>query len=187
LRLSKLIPLLLCVLSPAAADYTIYIGDSYEYQVTAMTTGTSGNTFVTGSRAIVVSGIGVRPDVFVSKLDPSGNLSLLTTLSGKGSDQANGIALDPSGNIYIVGVTTSPDFPVSHTLPNAASSGVSSGGTGFLVKLDPNGTVLYSTLLGGAAGSSSMHAVAVDPQGNAYVTGETFASDYPHTDRKSVV
>jgi Beta-propeller repeat len=44
---------------------------------------------------------------------------------------------------------------------------------GFLVKLGPTGTILYSTLLGGTNGNSMLNAVAADDQGNAYVTGET--------------
>jgi len=71
--------------------------------VTAIATDASGNTFVTGSRVIAQSSLGAVlndiSDVFVSKVDPMGNVTLITTLSGKGSDQANGIALDPAGNI----------------------------------------------------------------------------------------
>ena len=160
-----------------ASDYATYIGDAYKYQVTAITTDASGNTYVTGSRAVVAQTPSNLTDIFVSKLDASGNLTLIATLSGKESDQANGIALDPVGNIYIVGSTSSSDFPLHHPLQSAPGSGL----TGFLVKMAPDGTLLYSTYLGGTIGDSGMNSVASDAQGNAYVTGLTFASDYPRT------
>ena len=64
----------------------------------------SGNTYLTGSRAVVVelpAGYGVPfTDSFVSELDRSGNLTLLATISGKAYDRANAIALGtiPAGD-----------------------------------------------------------------------------------------
>ena len=49
------------------------------------------------------------------------------------------------------------------------------------MKLSADGTILYSTYLGGTTGYSTMNAVVADAGGNAYVTGKTFASDYQHT------
>jgi uncharacterized protein (TIGR03437 family) len=49
------------------------------------------------------------------------------------------------------------------------------------MKLSADGSVLYSTYLGGTAGYSSLASVAADAKGNAYVTGTTAAQDYPHT------
>lgn len=121
-----------------AADYTSYIGDEFPYLVTAITTDSAGNTYITGSRNGVmepnsaVTGIVIGfansapppspppPDVFVTKLDLSGNIVFTTTISGKGSDQANAIALDPSGNIYIAGTTTSANFPLRDPLQASA-------------------------------------------------------------------
>jgi uncharacterized protein (TIGR03437 family) len=94
--------------------------------------------------------------------------------------QGNGIAVDPAGNIYVAGSTTSPDFPLLNPLQSLSGQAPGSG-SGFLTKLAPDGSIIFSTYLGGTMGSSDMTAVAVDAQGNAYVTGSTFASDYPHT------
>jgi uncharacterized protein (TIGR03437 family) len=182
LHSSKLIALLACAPTLAAADYTTYVGDTFAYNVTAIAVDANGATYVTGSRAVgPESGFALLTDIFVSKLDPAGNLTLLATLSGKASDQAKGIALDPSGNIYIVGNTSSSDFPLHHPLQSISDRTGSFKGTGFLVKFSADGTVLFSTYLGGTTGYSTLNAVAADSQGNAYVTGETFASNYPHT------
>jgi uncharacterized protein (TIGR03437 family) len=155
--------------------------------VSAIATDANGNTYITGSRIVEPgapspNGVGVT-DVFVTKLDPSGNLTLLGTFSGKGTDRANGIAVDPSGNIYVVGNTTSTDFPLHHPLQSVvytATEGFGDG-TGFLMKLSADGTPVYSTYLGGTTGYSSLASVATDAKGNAYVTGTTEAQDYPHT------
>jgi uncharacterized protein (TIGR03437 family) len=177
--------LLACAFCASAANYTTYIGDANAYQVAAIATDTSGNTYITGSRVISVSATGDPvTDIFVSKLDPSGNLTLIATFSGKGTDQASGIAVDPSGNIYIVGATTSTDFPLRNPLqPVAALSfgGAVGQGTGFLMKLGADGALVYSTYLGGTLGPSSLTSVAADSGGNAYVTGSTESTDYPHT------
>lgn len=178
LRSSAAILLTLAV-SVSAMDFTTYIGDANPYHVTAIATDANGNTYVTGSRAIVTLAPGALPvtDVFVARLDPSGNSTLITTLSGKGSDQANAIAVDASGNIYIAGATSSTDFPLHHPLQSASGPLQ----TSFLTKMTADGTVLYSTYLGGTLGYSTLSSVAVDSQGNAYVAGATFASDYPYT------
>jgi uncharacterized protein (TIGR03437 family) len=183
---SVVIALLACA-SIHAASYTTYIGDANQYQVAAIATDANGNTYITGSRAVVPATLSPNSpavtDVFVSKLDTSGSLTLLATFSGKGIDRAYGIAVDPSGNIYVVGNTTSTDFPLHHPLQSVvytALEGIGDG-TGFLMKLSADGTVLYSTYLGGTTGYSSLASVAADANGNAYVTGTTEAQDYPHT------
>lgn len=98
-----------------------------------------------------------------------------TYFGGTGVEMSRGagIALDESGNAYLVGDTDSP------SLPNA---GISRGGgirDAFVTKLNSTGTaVLYTTYLGGSD-SDVAHGITVDQQGNAYVVGETFSRDFP--------
>lgn len=169
-----------CVLS--AANYTTYIGDpSASYGVSALTTDANGNTYVTGGRSLDLGS-----DIYASKIDMNGNLTLLASFGLVPSSAAqlvNGasaIAVDGSGNIFVAGGTQRPAFfPVVNALQSTPA--INSGMTGFLVKLAPNGTILFSTFLGGTEGPSSMTALALDSQGDVYVTGTTSASDYPHT------
>lgn len=166
-------------------SYTTYIGDAFPYQVRAMFTDTAGNTYITGARTITPSSSAGAPpvstDVFVTKLDATGNLLFTTTLSGKGIDGGNGIAVDSAGNIWVAGSTTSIDFPLRNSLQATSEATGGTGTSGFLTKLSADGGILFSTVLGGARGPNAMSAVAVDSDGNAYVAGFTAASDYQRT------
>jgi uncharacterized protein (TIGR03437 family) len=109
-------------------------------------------------------GAATTSDVFVTKLDPLGNVIYSTYFGGSGSDVAHGIAVDASGAAYVTGVTTSVDFPVT------ASAFAKNGGS-FLFKLNPDGTTSYSTYFSDAR--SQPNAVAVDSSGHAYIAGTT--------------
>jgi uncharacterized protein (TIGR03437 family) len=173
---------LLAVLVSTAygADFTTYIGDQNQYTVAAITTDAAGNTYVTGSRLIPSAPSGDLPDVFVAKVDATGNLVFTTTFGGKGSDQGNSIAVDPMGNIWVGGSTSSENFPLRDAMQTSQGSG-NPGGTGFLVKLAPDGTVIYSSYFGGLLGASSVNGVAPDQSGNVYLTGTTDSTDFPAT------
>jgi YD repeat-containing protein len=59
-------------------------------------------------------------DTFIARVNPSGSATtMMAYLGGASSDQANGIALDPKGNIYVGGTTQSVDFPI---VPTAAAT-----------------------------------------------------------------
>jgi uncharacterized protein (TIGR03437 family) len=176
-----------------AGEFTTSLGDANPYLISAIATDSAGNTYVVGSRELggnvtfaVLSGAvppvvfespGGGSDVFVSKLDPNGELIFTDTFAGKGIDTGTAIALDPSGNIYIAGTTTSNDFPLSNALQTLASS----SNTGFIIKLSNDGTtILYSTYFGGVLGSTSITALATDAKGNLYLTGSTTSADFPN-------
>jgi uncharacterized repeat protein (TIGR02543 family) len=99
-----------------------------------------------------------------------------TYLGGSGTDAANGIAVDSSKRMYIIGETASTDFPTVN--PEQSTSGGNSDV--FVTKLSADGSsVIYSTYLGGS-GNDYGYSIAADSSGNAYITGVTYSpSDFP--------
>ena len=121
---------------------------------------------------------------FISKLSADGtNLLYSTVLGGNSFAQPTGIAVDANGNAVVSGWTGASDFPTKNGQPIATQNNNS---VGFLVSLSPDGSSLnYGTLLGSSPSSSQSTmtyatAVALDPTGNAYVTGET-GNGFPTT------
>jgi len=104
---------------------------------------------------------------FLNSLDAIPVLSWNTFLGGSYSDMGFGIAVDVSGNVYVVGSSASTwGSPVR---PFAA------GGDGFVAKLDGSGGLQWNTFLGGS-GSDSGYGIAVDTSGNVYISGESYAT-----------
>lgn len=96
-------------------------------------------------------------------------LDFSTYLGGNSFERGRDIAFDASGNIYVTGSTSSPNFPASNPF-NVAPPDGNYDGVIYVTKYDPMGTqILYSVLLGKGMGVS----IAVDADGYAYVTGST--------------
>jgi hypothetical protein len=104
--------LAILTLTACGADFTTYIGDQNPYNVTAITTDSAGSTYVTGYRFIESAPALSDDDVFVTKLDARGTIVFTTTFGGKGIDIGNAIAVDPAGNVWVGGSTSSENFPL---------------------------------------------------------------------------
>lgn len=89
-------------------------------------------------------------------------------------DGASDVAVDQDGNAIVVGTTESSDFPVR----NALQATMKGSADAFVAKFAPDGTLLFSTFLGGTE-SDSASAVAVDASGAIYVAGSTNSTDFP--------
>ncbi len=85
------------------------------------------------------------------------------------------MAVDSSGNVIIVGNTSSADLSTKLAYQAAFRGGQQDG---FVAKFGPTGTFLYGSYLGGT-GSDFISAVAVDSVGNIFVAGQTFSTDFP--------
>ena len=145
----------------------------------------NGNVFVAGPIQMPsLPGILTPPvRVIVVKLDRSNNVVYRFVFGGSGSDFAEALALDSGGNVWVVGTTYSPDFPLVNPVISQIPLNRS---TGFISKIDPTGTrLLFSTYLGGSSAINDaftvISAVALDPPGNVYVTGNTTSMDFPVT------
>ena len=116
-------------------------------------------------------------DAFVTKLNPAGSALVYSTYLGGGSGETgNDIAVDKNGNAYVCGSTGSTDFP---TTQGSFLSTLNSPGNAYVAKLNPNGSALvYSSYLGGSDDDEA-YSIAIDAQGNAYITGQTAVAVNP--------
>jgi uncharacterized protein (TIGR03437 family) len=174
--------------------YSTFLGGSGGDSANAIAIDASGNAYVTGyagssdfpvtqgafqtslSHGCVTSK--TEGDAFVAKIDPQGGALLFSTyLGGTCADQGLGVAVDNAGSVYVAGVTSSPDFPVTKEALTTHYGG--GANNGFLAKLTSRGDGLeYSTFLGTGWGDVAQ-AVAVDDKGNVYVTGSSSGLDVP--------
>ncbi len=119
-------------------------------------------------------------DAFIVKLKPAGALSYSSYLGGQGYDFGNAVAIDGEGVAYVVGTTSSDNFPTV----NPIQSTYAGGGRDFMVaKVSRDGTtLLYSTFLGGLfadGDQTDAGGIALDPFGNICVTGFTDSYNFP--------
>jgi sugar lactone lactonase YvrE len=141
-------------------------------------------------------------NAFVTKINPTGTALVYSTYLGGSargstlySDQANGIAVDSSGDAYVTGTAASTDFPVTAgafqtmnhfaAVINSDLGVLAPGANAFVTKFDPTGTgLIYSTYLGGSGSPThgdSGNGIAVDSAGNAYLAGQAGSTDFPLT------
>jgi photosystem II stability/assembly factor-like uncharacterized protein len=177
-----------------------YFGGSGTDVVYGIQAGPDGNPVVIGLEDSlnfpVTSGDKPNPilaEAFVSKLDSSASHLVYSMLFNGTFDQAGkGIAMDSAGNVLVTGQTNSTFFPI--TAGTFGTKNPIKTSKAFVVKLDPSGQAIYSTIVGGSTAAPTrtstldpQHerdfgvAVAVDAEGNAYIAGNTNATDFPTT------
>jgi len=130
----------------------------------------NGNSYVTGrfretatfsSYTLTSSGFN---DIFVAKMDATGNWLWAAQVGGSDWDEGRGIAIDDNGNSYVTG-------SFMDTATFGSSSLISSGGRDvFVAKMDASGNWLWSTNAGGSDSEFCL-GIAIDDNGNSYVTG----------------
>lgn len=172
----------------SALVYSTYLGGADEDGGLGVAPGPSGTTNVTGYTistnfpttvgAFQTTNAG-RADIFVAKLNLLATGLLYSTyLGGSGDDVGTGIAVGGSDNAYVIGYSTSPNYPTSVGAVQPASGGLFDA---VAAKLNPLGTALvYSTYLGGSENDSGQ-GIALDASGSAYLAGYTRSPNFPTT------
>ncbi len=164
--------------------YSTYLGGTSEEYGHGIAVDASGYAYVTGTtgssnfptQGAYQTTIQGAYDLFVTKLNSLGNgLIYSTYLGGSDANEGFGIAVDASGCAYVTGRTSSTDFPTQ-----GAYQTTNHGGYDVIVtKLNSSGNgLIYSTYLGGSDWDYSF-GIAIDASGYAYVTGQTYSSDFP--------
>lgn len=131
---------------------------------------------------------------FLTRIDTTqtGAASLIysTYLGGSGTHAANlgfadaafGVAVDASSNAYLVGTTSSTDFPTTTSGFRTTFPTGNPKGAVFLTKIDTTksgaASLIYSTFLGGAIFDFGT-AIGLGPSNVAYATGTTSSADFP--------
>jgi hypothetical protein len=185
------------VIDPALS-YSTYLGGSGGDTADTITVDSAGNAYVAGEASS--TNFPVTPgafqttnpagSAFVTKLNPTGTALVYSTyLGGSSGARASGLVVDSSGNVYVTGSTGATDFPLTPGALQTTNKAAANGNTNaFVTKLNPTGTALvYSTYLGGSGLSAGTpygdkgNALAVDATGGAYITGQTYSTDFPVT------
>ncbi|MCL5671475.1 MAG: SBBP repeat-containing protein, partial [Acidobacteria bacterium] len=176
--------------------YSTYLGGSGDDRAYGLALDSSGNVYIAGSSKStdfptttgVVQGTNLGlSDAFVAKLNPAGPaVTYATLLGGSGNDQANGIAVDSSGDAFVTGFTNSSDFPTFNPIQTllgitggSASCGTSTCTDAFVAELNPTATALVQSTYLGGSGADYGQAIAVGPKGNPFITGTTSSSNFP--------
>jgi Chitobiase/beta-hexosaminidase C-terminal domain/Beta-propeller repeat len=201
--------------------YSTFLGGGRTDVVSAIAVDATGNAYTTGFAAspdfpttagvfqpeISVNRQGFQgTDAFVTKLNPGGSgLAYSTFLSGSyellngaANDTGLGIAVDSSGDAYVVGSTADLDFPVTPGAFQTSNTAIlTSDDLGsFFTMLNPAASeIAYATYLSGSGNPDSggydldpvgatcdcANSIALDDAGNAYVAGDTISTDFPTT------
>ena len=163
--------------SSAQTAVSVFGGVGNEFSESTVVDST-GNIYTTGRFASTVDfdpGVGTSnltsagsSDVFVSKLDASGNLLWAKSFGAAAADAGLSIAVDSTGNVYTTGFFASTvDFD-----PGAGTTNLTTAGSSdvFISKLDASGNLVFAKRFGGGI-SDLGYSIAVDSTGNIYTTG----------------
>jgi hypothetical protein len=192
--------------SGSALLFSTYLGGSVNDSVLAVAVDAEGDSYVTGytqsgdfptlnAWQTTKKAGGVDSNAFVTKFNANGGMAYSTYLGGSTNDEANALAVDAGGDVYVAGSTFSSNFPVVNAL-QSTNNGTSHGSSNaFISEFDPTGrTLKFSTYLGGSGTMSAVQpacdcaplyngdsatGVAVDKMGNVYVAGTTYSTDFP--------
>jgi hypothetical protein len=174
-----------------SAIFSTYLGTRQEELAGGMALGPNGEIWIAGTTYSgqwpVTEGAfqstkqpNWREDPFVTRLSPEGDRIVASTyVAGLHSEGALAIRATPEGDVWVAGLTQSPNFPLQDPIQDRLLGQAD----GFLFRLSEDATTLrFSTLLGGS-GIDWILALALDPDGNVWATGRTSSKDLPVSPR----
>ncbi|MBI3209930.1 MAG: SBBP repeat-containing protein [Candidatus Solibacter usitatus] len=181
----KALPL---IVDPVLA-YSTYLGGTGGSSGEAVATDKDGNVYVTGtvtSNYFPVTEsyqplFGGSNDIFLSKFDKTGqNLIFSTYIGSYGDDRALDLKVDAGGNVYIVGYSSSPEFPMVAAAQEKFGGGsIAAGGDIVVLAVDASGSnLLFSTYIGGTLDDFG-RSIALDKDGSIWIAGSTQSQDFP--------
>ena len=160
---------------PAIA-YSTWLGGPDSDEGAAIAVDPAGNAYVAGNSGgglPYTTRLSADGDIFVAKFSPDGSRLLYATLIGYGHPQ--GIAVDRNGNACVIGFTQNTGFPTTNAVQSVHGGGASDV---FVLKLDANGGLVFSTYLGGL-GEEQGTSIAIGDTGDVFVAGFTRSADFP--------
>ncbi len=135
----------------------------------------SGRTWSGGfptANAVQPEYSGVEVDGFVTKFSPDGGELVFSTFLGYGGwDTLHRVCVDDEDNIILAGIADSDDFPVVNAFQETKNAGVDI----YIIMLDPEGSPLFSSYLGGSSGELPWSILYGD--GYLYITGHVSSGD----------
>jgi uncharacterized protein (TIGR03437 family) len=168
--------------------YNVSLGGTMQDSAAAIHADAAGNVIVAGPTSspdffvtpgAVQSELKGAQNVFVARLDASGNVVFATYLGGSGTDAPAAVQTDSTGNIYVAGRTNSLDFPTTSGSFEPAP-GVplwnNTGPGGFVARLSPDGSALAWSSYVMSADHGQQQGVAqlaVTASGESYLAGVT--------------
>jgi len=185
------------------AGYSTYLGGAGDDEAAAIAVDKTGHAYVTGYTASKNFPLTSVPShgslanggtlAFITELSPDLSASVYSVeLGGTKSaqhpyplDQGTAIALDPTNEAYVAGISCTSDFPTNansfqKTPPSACLPQTGPYDTSaFAAKLSSTGSLLYSTYLGGTNGAVEATAIAIDSSENIFVAGVTTTGVFP--------
>lgn len=146
-------------------------------------TSTSAETF-TGATGAGFGPQGGNSDFFIAEIDPTQtgpvSLKFLTFIGGSGTEAGGEIAVDGSGNVAILGTTTSPDYPVNDGSLRTTGLGGVAVNDAVITEIDKTfANLVYSTQFGGNGNEAAVApgGIAFDSSGNIFVAMDTASTN----------
>jgi len=167
--------------------HSTYFGKPAD-RINALAVGPDGTLYLAGVTLTSANRIDTthwsagRGNPFVAHVSADGTkLLYFTALSNGSAGEARAIAVDAAGNAYVTGETREQTFPVRNALQAQCSldSAGECSGDAFVAKVDPRGSLVFATYLGGS-GEDAGNAISVDHDGSIYVAGSTRSVDFPN-------